>query len=305
MNDIILFLKVFLFVSILWMLLVLTMLVTGCSGQWRVQDSNDIFKLKNNYDRNFTQGLRVSNTHSDDTGSHTYYAGQNLYTPGNKQLTEYQPTQRPYAGYLYAGYDAHYRRSPNVQDTLGFQTGIIGPHSYADQTQNTVHRLIGNRTVKGWDNQLHDELGLMVTGERAYALPVTKNVDLLNIVGGNLGNIFTQGYISSLFRCGYNLDSPFSHGGPIFPRLPSQGITYYGFTGILGRAVARNIFLDGNTFRDSASIDKYPLVAEGRIGFAVKYKGYKITYTYIAQGKEFKGEDGGSDFGEVSIELGV
>lgn len=66
-----------------------------------------------------------------------------------------------------------------------------------------------------------------------------------------------------MLRLGQRL--PLDYGPPrIQPSLPGSGFFvppqdrfgWYLFAGVEGRAVARNIFLDGNTFRDSRSVDK-------------------------------------------------
>jgi len=131
----------------MYRLIILAVILSGCSGAWTLKEDNDFFGGRNS-DQNYTQGLRVS----QDTEGVETYVGQLLYTPANKQLTTYQPNQRPYAGYLYAGQLHTTVRSPNIADTKGLTVGIIGPHAYGEQTQNTVHKWIKNKTAKGWGN---------------------------------------------------------------------------------------------------------------------------------------------------------
>ncbi len=279
----------------------LALLISGCTGTWQLQENNDYFKPSGNLDRSYTQGLRISNIVNDDTGSHVYYGGQNIYTPGDKQETAYIPDDRPYAGYLYAGYDARYVKSPNVQDTFGINVGMVGQSSLAEQAQNEVHRLIDTATAKGWDNQIRDEVGVILKADRRYYYPVNRWLDTLTTVGVDLGNVFTQAYTAWGLRVGHNLQPFFNTGSPIFPRAPFVSTSYYLFAEGLQRAVARNIFLDGNTFKDSPSIEKETLVSEGRIGVAVEHEGYAVRYTYVVQSREFVGERGTAAFGEISI----
>jgi hypothetical protein len=65
--------------------------------------------------------------------------------------------------------------------------------------------------------------------------------------------------------------------------------------------VARNIFLDGNTYTDSHSVDSNPLVADLSAGVAVNYKNTKVAYALVYRTKEFKGQDEGQTFGTVSL----
>lgn len=290
--------------------LLLVLLLTSCSvtpgTKFTLQEANDIFSATANSDQNFTQGVKLNATIPDDTGSHSYGIGQNIFTPGNKQVKESQPEDRPYAGLTYGEAQYRYRKSPTLQDSIGGTVGIIGPHSYAEQSQNNVHRFINIPTAKGWDNQVHDELGLMLTLQREKAFPLTSNLDLVTLGGANLGNIFTQGYLGANFRVGPNLPDFFINSVDIiYPRLPSRDSSkewvYYAFGGPYVRAVLWNFSLDGNMFRDSASIDSTPLVAEGRLGFAVEYANYRGAYTYIMQTSEFEGQPSGNSFGQINL----
>lgn len=290
--------------------LLLTLFLVSCTpgARYTLHEDNDYFKPTKNNDRNFSQGVRVARELPDETGSTVLFAGQNFYTPGKKYLVEAQPEDRPYAAYLYVGADYKYVRSETSIDVLGITVGIVGPHAYGEETQNGVHRFLDQRTAKGWDNQLEDELGIILKAERQYSVPLHSSFDLINTIGGHLGNVFTQAYAGTLFRYGYNLPSFFLSPGIIFPRLPGDSDTpkwsYYLYGGPYGRAVAQNIFLDGNTFRDSQSVDKENFVAEGRLGFAVERNLYRFAYTYVIQTKEFENEEIGNDWGEITLSLG-
>ena len=55
-------------------------------------------------------------------------------------------------------------------------------------------------------------------------------------------------------------------GGGYFRR--KKGFNWYLFAGLEGRAVFRNIFLDGNTFTDSHSVDSKHFVGDIQAGLA-------------------------------------
>jgi hypothetical protein len=73
------------------------------------------------------------------------------------------------------------------------------------------------------------------------------------------------------------------------------------FAGVEGRAVARDIFLDGNTFRDSPSVDKENFVGDFEIGIAATYGSMRASFTQIYRTKEFKGQKGNDRFGAISL----
>lgn len=72
------------------------------------------------------------------------------------------------------------------------------------------------------------------------------------------------------------------------------------FLSLEGRAVARNILLDGNTFTDSQSVDKYPFVGEARMGIAMTFGHYRLTYAQAFRTRQFHGQNPES-FGSLSI----
>ena len=67
--------------------------------------------------------------------------------------------------------------------------------------------------------------------------------------------------------------------------------------------VARNIFLDGNTFSDSHSVDKKLLVGSATAGLAVAWKGARIALTHVWRTKEFDGQDQPDRFGSLSVSV--
>lgn len=286
------------------------MFVFGCTPGARhtLHWDNDIFKPTKNNDRDFSNGVRLTRETPDETGFTNIFIGQNFYTPGKKYLTEAQPNDRPYAGYLYAGTDYKYARSESIMDVFGVTAGIVGPHSYAEQTQNEVHRFLNQRTAKGWDNQLENEVGIIFKAERQYWHPCNSSLDFVHTIGGHLGNVFTQAYGNAYVRFGRNLHSIFGDPGIIYPRVPRTNVgidwSYYLYAGPAARAVAHNIFLDGNTFKDSQSVDKYPFVAEGRLGFAIERGLYRFAYTYVITQREYKNEEANPDFGEITLSVG-
>ena len=67
------------------------------------------------------------------------------------------------------------------------------------------------------------------------------------------------------------------------------------------RAVARNIFLDGNTFRGGPSVDKKNLVGSLQVGAAVTYGQARISYTQVYMTKEYDTQKHASEFGTITL----
>jgi len=73
--------------------------------------------------------------------------------------------------------------------------------------------------------------------------------------------------------------------------------------GIEGRAVARNIFLDGNSFVSSRSIAHEPLVGDFNAGMVFLFPTVRASFSYTQRSHEFIGQHGNDEF--VSINLSV
>ncbi len=244
--------------------------------------------------------------------------GQNIYTPKDIQATALVEDDRPYAGWLYFA-AALQTKNVDFLNTLELNIGIVGPSALAEQTQRTTHRWLNDTEPLGWDNQLQDEPGLMLAWQRFWRVirkPIGSGLayDAIPHAGITVGNVMTYANAGGEIRFGYNLPADFGSSlirpagntvapvGAKDPRVdPSSNFGLSLFVGIDGRAVARNIFLDGNTFRDSASVDKKYLVADISAGVSVIYKRFKLSYTHVYRTEEFQGQDGGQFFGSISL----
>jgi hypothetical protein len=246
--------------------------------------------------------------------------GQNIYTPRDTFVPTLIEYDQPYAGWTYLSAALH-SQNFKLLNSLELSLGIIGPASLAEETQKIVHEWINSDELQGWDNQLSNEPGLMLTWQRFWRVlrePLGKGFayDAIPHAGVTLGNVFTYANLGGELRFGYNLPadfgtslirpgggtaSPVSIGDPRLESFSKFGFSL--FAGLDGRAIARNIFLDGNTWKESHSVDKNHFVADIASGVSVVYKPVKLTYTHVYRTKEFKDQDGGQFFGSLSISL--
>ena len=245
--------------------------------------------------------------------------GQNMYTPRNIETATPDPLDRPYAGWTYLEM-AFVSKTPALSDTIAIQAGIVGPHSGADDTQRIVHRWFDNPRPLGWGYQLHDELGVNLVYERrwrlyARSLVPTVGIDLVPHAGVSLGNVQTYANAGGTVRFGVNLPSDFgvqlarpgSVGGTpaddLDPRIArDRNFSLFAFGAADGRAVARDIFLDGNTFRTSRSVSKEAFVADLSAGIGFIAGPWQITYTQVWRTREFKSERSAyNNFGSLTL----
>jgi hypothetical protein len=87
------------------------------------------------------------------------------------------------------------------------------------------------------------------------------------------------------------------------PAPVGEGFGWYLFAGAAGRLVAHDIFLNGNTFRDSRSVDHRPLVADLEFGAAVFWQNIRLSYTQVFRSKEFVAQGRDFSFGVLSLSL--
>ncbi len=288
--------------------------------------------LGNGTDRHYTSGVRLSwfdtaavpprVAHTLDpflpieinaTTSVYYSLGQNLYSPTDIKAREQNPEDQPYAAFLY-GTMGLITISGNHMDSVEATIGIVGPPALGRQTQKFVHDVIGAADPNGWDHQLETEPGLMLSWQRLW--PEAYKAELIGLhfrtspyVGATVGNIYTYASTGLMFQL-----VPKAHkwqGMPlrVRPAMPGSGyfsvpddeLSWMLFAGVEGRAVGRNIFLDGNTFEDSPSVDKKPLVGDASAGVAFTYGRAQLSYTLNWRSEEFHGQRKPNVFGAVSL----
>jgi hypothetical protein len=77
------------------------------------------------------------------------------------------------------------------------------------------------------------------------------------------------------------------------------------YLGTQGRLVAQNIFLDGNTFQNSRSVDKEIVVGDALAGAEVFYKDYlRAGFTFLLRSNEFTKQRGPDTFGGFYLSNG-
>lgn len=242
-----------------------------------------------------------------------YAFGQNMYTASDKLLRDPPRDDRPYAGWLYGSVGV-VARTGRVLDQASLSLGVVGPAAMAHETQDVIHRIVNSPLANGWDTQLENEPTLQFTYQRSWQspefdLPLGFTVDATPHAGFALGNVFTYANTGAMLRFGQNLPTDY---GPlrVQPSLPGSGyfepsrrgsIGWYLFAGVDGRATAHNIFLDGNTFRDSRSVDREVFVGDAQFGFAVVLDGVRFAYTYVLRTREYRSQADADEFGVVSV----
>jgi hypothetical protein len=120
------------------------------------------------------------------------------------------------------------------------------------------------------ETQVRFEPGIIVAARQEWMLLDAKvnGVRLLDAsvnAGASAGNVLTNAEAGGRIRAGINLSHPWRrrrHRG--FAEIAAE-------VGVRGQVVARNMFLDGNTFDPDRSVEKRPTVGDvhGSLGLRV------------------------------------
>jgi lipid A 3-O-deacylase len=289
---------------------------------------NDLF---GDTDRFYTNGLSISLSHTGPSwldsladllpwgqGRRTvgYDIAQAIVTPSDYTRIVPDPADRPYAGILSFGLALHVEGA-NSYHGIKLVTGIVGPWSFAGETQREFHRLVANRQPQGWDYQLENEPILNLAYQYRYKFRLAGRVnkwaiEAIPAAGGWLGNVLTQGQIGGLLRVGYNIPNDFGQTlirgmGQLPPPRQvedsklSADWGFSVFAGGVANLILRDITLDGNTFTDSPRVDKNLLVPAAGIGMTIGNRHFQASFIYVFWGKEFKGQEEFSKFGSITL----
>lgn len=241
--------------------------------------------------------------------------GQNMYTPRDITIAALQPDDHPWAGWLYLGLSLHHKSLRDLHK-LELQLGVVGPESLADRAQILTHKIRNRDRPEGWENQLRTEPGIRLSYAyilrwREWGDPRAWNGDLIPDFGLSLGNIRTDASLGATLRAGWRVPKDFhslriDEAGYAIAQGEEfssgwRDFSAFAFFGLRGNAVIRDIFLDGNTFRDGPSVTRRPWVGTLVAGIGVRWHRYRIAYAHVMRSLEFEQQDSGQEFGSITL----
>lgn len=305
------------------------------SEKWDIVRSNIYFEndMYFNTDYDYTAGIRLSFLYNvknpgenifdfsplnfGDANTYRSFAiVHQMYTPKNKYATMLIPDDRPYAGWTYLETGLHKSSRKHLR-SLNIKVGIIGPYSGAEDLQNFTHRVIGYPRVYGWDNQLSTEVGVNLKYSHKWRLMYKKNhifeSSFVPFGEIELGNVSTKATGGFSMRIGYNIPKDFGvssidiGGEDGIPAYKEEILTKnkcWSFSFNIHAAtslVARDIFLDGNTFKESHSVNKEEIIGYGGVGISIRYQRFIFDFIQTYNTRKFTSEDRGHDTGSIVI----
>ena len=203
---------------------------------FKLNQANDLFTVLFQSDKYYTDGIDMELAHSifnnkvadavllgfkkSPYKDFSLSLNQDIYTPKNTSLTDVDSTDRPYAGQLfmvYAKYSNQFWKAKKIVSSV--YMGVQGPAAFAKEVQNGVHKLISNKEVMGWDNQLSNGLILDYQLQYLQLIPVSSPITELHYFGtarvGALNNLAEAGL---RFKIGRYTDTYMNFFGIYNPR---------------------------------------------------------------------------------------
>ena len=236
----------------------------------------------------YTQGLQLRYENDANWG---LKIGQQIYTPSNKDSDQPQYGDRPYCGWAHAEYFKKLYQE-NYEQVFEIGLGVVGPASGGEWIQTEFHKLIHSSPPLGWKYQIYTEPTLQFAYYRTYSLFLNKYIEFRPYAGANLGNYLINAELGNIVRAGWNLPKNFD---PVI-RSVARGsfwnnIYAYGFVGGKAYGVARNMSLDGNTFRESiVTVDKEYVVGDGLAGLCLGIYNFELTFSHVERTREFQSQ---------------
>ncbi|WP_114325548.1 lipid A deacylase LpxR family protein [Candidatus Colwellia aromaticivorans] len=220
---------------------------------------------------------------------------QRMWTPNEIKITEPQPYERPYAGFLELEHHTAFYSSELAQKNW-LSIGIIGPASGTEQLQGAIHKLIGASTPEGWAYQVENKATFQLGYEIDYLLlrkaaPFNSEWEVSTFSHNTLGNFRSDLNVGLTLRWGMELEktfgrlsSHFGHAGNELSQVKPHSVTVYTRMQIGYRF--NDLTIDGNLPYDS-KVEFNHQQASAVVGAIYYYSGGAVTWSYNFYNKEY------------------
>ncbi|MCC5090447.1 lipid A deacylase LpxR family protein [Xanthomonas campestris] len=236
-----------------------------------------------------------------------------IFTPTQASRSDLIADDRPYAGVLLVS-RSYSMREANLQRGVRLTIGVVGPAARGKQVQGMAHEITGGQRFLGWDHQLKDEPIFNVGYEHRHRSPTRRLMgglesQMISRWEGQVGNLLTAAEVGGELRLGFRLPNDF---GTTSFRSVGEGLVWsegdalrqwsgHLFLGATGRLVARDVTLDGNTFANSHSVSKRPLVGVISYGVDVAKGRWRIVLSRMHATRDFDTQADAPVYGSVAV----
>ena len=193
------------------------------------------------------------------TSANVYSVGQTLNTAEDLTLVNPPQDSFPYSAMVSIN-NTYITTRDDHADRVSTTIGIVGPWALGKETQKAVHKVISAQDPKGWNTQLHNELVFELSRSRVWRSWVSE-ADTMDVLTGfdvSAGTLKSSTSTGIMFRYGRNLESSYATTLLAENRISNPTAInngWFAYAGVKVGYTFNQIFTDGNTFRDSRSID--------------------------------------------------
>lgn len=238
----------------------------------------------------------------------SYSFGQLVQTADDIKIAELVEDDAPYVGLL--AWDMNLSAYNDKQlDDIGFTLGVVGPIAGGEQVQKQIHDWIGANEPMGWDNQISNEVVFRLDATRQWRHFATDvgptEIDVITGLNAGFGNLLSDANAGVGIRWGQKLKDNFVSSTAFIPHkfdgLKASPNGWFFFANVTGSYVLNDIFINGNTFKDSHSVDLEHWQAGASVGGQINLYNWNFIYTMVYSTKQYETQDKDTRYGTITI----
>lgn len=237
-----------------------------------------------------------------------YTVGHFIQTATEIKEEELTKADAPYVGLLAWEVNAT-AYNDAIYDDLSLTLGVVGPAAGGEYIQKNLHSVIGANEPLGWDYQIDNELVFRAQARRVwrnFVMPVgNTEIDVISGVNVGVGNLLSDARAGGGIRWGQKLQSSFSTSSPFVIQkmngLMASPDGWHLFANISSAYVLNDIFINGNTFKNSHRVELVHWQTAVSAGAQLNLDNWNFIYTFIYATDEYETQTEDTRFGNISV----
>lgn len=236
--------------------------------------------------------------------------GQYVFTPRFLNIEAIDINDRPFAGYLFAGFEKGYFYKNESVLKATAEIGTVGSNSFAEEFQKNFHKAFNYKKVYGWENQIQNTLGLqthVLFSKKIFTKATQKTIDFSWQSEADLGTVFTGISTGFMSRIGFKnlvalFDSNF-YGASVGTDTYRVSEFYF----YIAPSIRYQIYdatIQGSIWNDSSPLtfNLKPIRFNGEAGFKYRKNNLNVSYSFVYRGKEIENSPStGYFYGSISV----
>jgi len=285
-------------------------------NEFGFQSDNDAY-LFYGQDRYYTNGLmlyfrRATRQNSEKKALEKFIyeisAGQKMYNAYSGYAPKKEFQDRPFAGYLYAGFKAgFFYKNESVLKT-GIELGTVGPNALGEDSQELLHKIVGFYEISGWQYQIRNELTANLRLEFTHRLFRAENnrTDMAfesYLNAGTAWNSAGAGLVLRTGRINPYFQSAYTHASiQNNTAAPAENESYFYIKPQLNY-VAYDITIQGSLFKDNSPVTfkTKPFVFAQQIGYNYSTPRFTFDFSLLFKSKELKSKARPHQYGSIAL----